>query len=187
MSSVHHHHTGISPDLQDTVAIYSKVMEVCKRSWDADNGGDDEISRIVGFAPLSIRTNVTNRLADKFLEVCLDAHGMTPEVALDGARVFYHDAKSVFGKSSELPPFARRLVDVVRLMTMESKQLRDLRMALFGLAQVSPSQETFMLHYLVFAQDGTLLEEATSMLRAKGFAWIHLEDAISVLNRRTDL
>uniref|UniRef100_A0A7S1Y6J6 Uncharacterized protein n=1 Tax=Grammatophora oceanica TaxID=210454 RepID=A0A7S1Y6J6_9STRA len=170
-------------------------MDVCSQSWEDQYDQEDDLHAIVQFGPNSLRVNITNRLADKFLEVCLDVQGMTPDLALEGCKAFAQDLNELmmFGGSSNskssssqehtLPPFAKRLEDVVNLMSMDTKPLRDLKMALGGLGAGGLSP---VLSYTAFSQDGTLMEEAMSMLRAKGFAWIHLEDAISVLNRRDE-
>jgi hypothetical protein len=168
---------GLSTDLQDTATIYSKVMEVCTIPL----RGDDALDTDLGFAPAFIQTNVTNRLADKFLEVVLDAHGMTPEIRVDGAKVFARDMEGLFG-STDKQSLAMRLLDVSRFMMMETRPMSDLKMALLGLTH--SFGEVNMLDFTVFSHDGTLMDEGTYMLRAKGFSFLHLEDAVSILNRR---
>ena len=120
-----------------------------------------------------------NRVADKFLEVVLDVHEITPNIWREGAKIFARDIQVVFG-SSDLPS-VKRLLDISRLLSMDSKSLEGLFAALAGLV----GAETFLdIHD--FSEDGTILEEATSMVKAKGFAFIHLEDVVSILNRRRD-
>ena len=168
---------GLSPDLYDVANIFSLFIEKCNET----DGFGDELDQ---FAPAAIRLNVIDRLADKFLEVALDAHGMTPDLVLQGCLVVAEDVKILF--SSLRSSLADRLFDVTAFMTMDNKNMRGLRMALFGLSQ-SPNapEEPPLLNFAQFASDGTLLDEATSMIRAKGYG-VHLEDAISVLNRRRD-
>jgi len=168
---------SISPDLQDTANIYSRITEVCSRPL---CGEDCSIEDLL-FAPASIQANVTNRLVDKFLEVALDAHGMTPEIVLEGAMVFARDMEGLFG-STNLQPFTMRLMDVVQFMTMDIKRMGALKIALLGLSH--SFGESNILHFSVFSQDGTLMDEGTYMLRAKGFAFLDLGDAVSILNRR---
>jgi hypothetical protein len=168
---------GLSADLQDTATIYSTIMSVCSRPL-----GD----QLMMFAPASIQTNVTNRLADKFLEVALDAHGMTPDIHPNGAKVFARDMERLLGSKRLLllSPFATRLMDVAELMMWKTRPMRDLKTALLGLTHSFGESNTLNIH--AFSKDGTLIDEAMYMLRAKGFSCLHLEDAVSILNRRTD-
>jgi hypothetical protein len=168
---------GLSPDLYDVANIFSLVIGKCNET----DGFSDELDQ---FAPAAIRLNVIDRLADKFLEVCLDAHAMTPDLVLQGCLVVAEDVNTLFnGLRSSL---ADRLLDVTKFMTMDNKSMHGLRMALFGLSQTPNAPEELpLLNYAQFASDGTLLDEATSMIRAKGYG-VHLEDAISILNRRRD-
>jgi hypothetical protein len=168
---------GLSPDLHDVSRLVSLLLAQCNDSGLESDATDH-------FAPAAIRLHVIDRLADKILEVVQDAHGMTPDLNLKGCLVVAEDAKVLFtGLDSQL---AARLLGVASFMTMDSRQMHSLRMALFGLAQpFSHPDETPLLNYSQFSLDGTLLDEAMSMLRAKGYA-LHLEDAISILNRRKD-
>ena len=171
---------GLSPDLYDVASVFSLIVEKCSGS-----AGGIDTNELESFAPAAIRMNVIDRLADKFLEVVLDAHGMTPELMLKGCLVVAEDMKVLFhGLHS---PLADRLLQVTRFMTMDSKNMHGLRMALFGLSQTPNTLEELpLLKYEQFAFDGTLLDEAISMIRAKGYG-VHLEDAISIMNRRRDV
>jgi hypothetical protein len=80
-------------------------------------------------------------------------------------------------------PFVQRLLDIVNFLSMESKSLEVLFSALGGLVGTS----TTFLDIYDFSSDGTIYEEATSMIKAKGLTWIKLEDAVFILNRRRDL
>jgi hypothetical protein len=171
----------LSPDLHEPNSVFSTVLSVC--SYGTSTEELEEMSSITAFAPLAIRSNVTDRLAEKFLEVALDAHGMTPDITLSGARRFHRDMQILFG-DPPLPPLTLRLFDVTRFMKMDPKPFRELKRAISGLVQPLPSLDS--LHYEAFEQDGTVLDEAISMLRAKGYAWMHLEDALSILNRRDE-
>jgi hypothetical protein len=171
--------SDLSPDLQETLTIFSTVLRICTDvSMPEDQ---DELKSIILFAPMAVRSNITDRLADKFLEVALDAHGSTPDISLDGAKTFYVDVLGLFG-GPPLPPLAMRLIDVAKFMSMEPKQFHEIKLALSGLVQPMPSSGP--LHFESFSQDGTLLDEAVSMIRAKGYTWMHLEDVLSILNRR---
>jgi len=169
---------GLSPDLYDVSSIFSLIVEKCSNPGGFNSDDPDQ------FAPVALRMNVIDRLADKFLEVVLDAHGMTPELISEGCRVVAEDVNFLFhGLHSAL---ADRLLQVTRFMTMDNKNMHGLRMALFGLSQTPNAPEELpLLNYAQFVSDGTLLNEATSMIRAKGYG-LHLEDAISILNRRRD-
>jgi len=136
------------------------------------------------FAPLAIRSNMTDRLAEKFLEVALDAHSITSEIALPGALKFALDMKELFG-AGQLPPLAMRLIDVANLMSMDPKSYHDLRDAFHGLVN-APDSDICSTPFDVedFARDGTLSEQAGSMIAAKGFNWLSLEDVLIVLNSR---
>jgi hypothetical protein len=169
----------LSPDLQETAAVLSTVLRVCTDVTSPED--QEELKSVTAFAPLAIRSNVTDRVAEKFLEVALDAHGMTPDMTLNGAKSFDGDVVALFG-DPPLPPLAMRLFDVTRFMTMDPKPFRELKMAISGLVQ--PILSAGPLHVETFEQDGTLLDEAVSMIRAKGYAWMHLDEVLSIFNRR---
>lgn len=174
--------TDLSAELRETKVILSQFHQVCNSILIAVTEDDEEANDdllIAHFAPVGIRKHVMNRVADKFLEVVLDVHEITPNIWREGAKIFARDIQVVFG-SSDLPS-VKRLLDISRLLSMDSKSLEGLFAALAGLV----GAETFLdIHD--FSEDGTILEEATSMVKAKGFAFIHLEDVVSILNRRRD-
>jgi hypothetical protein len=169
----------ISPDLQESLAVFSKVLRVCVDIPSSKE--QDELKSIISFAPMAIRSNVTDRMADKLLEVALDAHGMTPDIELSGAKTFHRDVRGLFG-SPPLPPLAMRLLDVTTFMSMDNKPFQEMKLAISGLLHQTPVSGPLL--YEEFVQDGTLLDEAVLMVRAKGYTWIHLEDVVSILNRR---
>jgi hypothetical protein len=170
----------LSPDLQATATIFSTVLRVCTEVSSPDN--QEESTSVSAFAPMAIRSNVTDRVAEKFLEVALDAHGMTPEITFAGAKCFHSDVMALLGDLPH-PPLAMRLFDVTKFMTIPPKSFHELSMAISCLVQVDPFVEP--LHIGAFEEDGTVLDEAVSMLRAKGFSWMYLEEALSILNRRS--
>lgn len=168
---------GLSPDLHDVSRLVSLVLA-------QSNDFTLESDEAERFAPAAIRLHVIDRLADKFLEVILDAHGITPDLNLKGCLLVAEDVKALFNGLRS--PLAARLLGITTFMTMDSRQMHALRMALFGLARpFSHPDESPFVSYSQFSSDGTLLDEAISMLQAKGYA-LHLEDAISILNRRKD-
>ena len=95
-------------------------------------------------------------------------------------KVFARDVSSLI-PHSDLSE-TRRLFDLTKLMTTNYNDIQALFYALGGLLGSSDS----FLYIEAFAADATLYEEALSMVRAKGFAFLSLEDTVSVLNRRRD-
>lgn len=137
------------------------------------------------YASQRMRESVLSLLAEQFLQVALNADGMTLELAESGSRVFATQVQSVFGifaTMTELPLTVQRLLDVTRWMSMEYSELSGVGNALCGLAGI-PAPLTMD----PFVQDDRLAEEAMAMLQAKGFISMELADAISILNRRVDL
>ena len=176
-------HHGISADLQETATLYKAVMSVCTTEPKVNAEPDDK-DAIDGFAPLAIKCNVTDRLAEKFLEVALDAHAMTPEIVLFGAKQFATDMIELFGVG-QLPPIGMRLRDVSNFMALETKPYNDLRSAFQALIDLPTEDgETARFRIDDFLRDGTVAEQAGSMVAAKGFTWLSLEDVLSVFNRR---
>lgn len=214
-----------SPDLDEPVHVSSVVVRVCDaaiarasssssterapRSAPAASAPAEGVAR---YAPRSMIAEVAGRIAEKFLEVALDAHGTVPDVGLGGAREFRRDARvvaEIFDGDDGMPPprrhrrrrhpSFRRLIDVVDLMAMEPNRFGAFREALIGLVvRGDEGEETAtmefdddddfgadrFLSYDDFASDGTVLDEAHSMIRAKGFGSLELEDVVSIMNRR---
>ena len=196
-------HDELSPELKETNVVLAQFLNVCDKAVGPRSGdssgqqdGDGDIpsdlpSQVVRFAPSAMRDHVLNRLADKFMEVALDVHSVTPDIYQTGATVFARDVHTLLGSSvsgdggssssyNELP-LLQRLLDLTRLMSMTTSSLQGLAHALGGLTGgvfLDPED---------FASDGTLQQEAMSMIQAKGFKWLELDDVISVLNRRRDL
>ena len=97
-----------------------------------------------------------------------------------------------------------RVLDASALMTLDPSRLRSLREALRGLVAVrdggiagalfggggsdlTTAEDPEMSHRLSindFYADERLVDEARSMLAAKGFGSLGLEDAVSIMNRR---
>ena len=212
-----HHVDELSPELKETNVVLSQFLLICSKAVGPNSssrgtlGGDqqdgaagnyspsDLPSQVVRFAPSAIRDHVLNRLADKFMEVALDVHSMTPDIYQTGATVFARDVQTLLGYGrgggddddddgaaatgccySELP-LLLRLLDLTHLMSLDSSSLQVLSGGLTGLAGVT------YLDSNDFASDATLNQEAMSMIQAKGFKWLELGDVISVLNRRRDL
>jgi hypothetical protein len=176
--------TDVSPDLQETQRLLDTFLNVCDESLvdtDADHAAAAAVIEIAGFAPRGMRDRALDRVASHLLEVALDVQGMTPDIFRPGSMAFARDVNSLFAESL-VPPSALRLLDILELMTLESRQLAQLGNTLCGLAgQPPPLSDEY------FTDDSRLFEEAMSMIRAKGLVWIELGDVFAILNRRRDL
>jgi hypothetical protein len=166
----------LSYDLQETASIYSMVLLMCSETDSSKSFGNDLFS---SHASLAIQSNVTQKLSEKFLEVAFDDHDLISQVTLTGAQRFHTDMTCLF-ESEVLPPITMRLLDVTKFMTMDTKTFLDLKLAITAL--IHPTDEHLSVE--AFGQDGTALDEAVSMIKAKGYDWIYLEDALSIFNRR---
>ena len=69
-----------------------------------------------------------------------------------------------------------------RLMALDTSQLSALCNALRALVSFNGEGEALFISD--FAADSRLLEEADSMLVAKGFGSLALEEAVAIINRR---
>jgi hypothetical protein len=176
--------TDVSPDLQETQRLLNTFLNVCDESLvetDADQAAAAAVIEIAGFAPRGMRERALDRVASHVMEVALDVQGMTPDIYRPGSMAFARDVNSLFAESL-VPPSALRLLDILELMTLESRQLAQLGNTLCGLSgQPPPLSDEY------FTDDSRLFEEAMSMIRAKGLVWIELGDVFAILNRRRDL
>ena len=105
---------------------------------------------------------------------------MTPDIWQKGARIFSRDVNVILAGCSDLP-LVQRLLDITGLLVMEPGSMQGLFAALGGLVGA-----TDFLDVHDFTADGTIHDEAVSMLKVKGFQYLELSDASSVLNRRRD-
>jgi hypothetical protein len=173
----------LSAELKETRSVLLILHQVCYSILDVPDEGQFEeessLERLTAqFAPRAIQRHVMTRVADKFLEVVLDTHDMTPDLYLLGSEVFSRDVESLVGEFSDLP-LVKRLLDITALLT--SKSVDGLVDALGGLVGASS-----FLDIHDFTSDDKIYDEAVMMLQAKGFSHLELKDAISVLNRRRD-
>jgi hypothetical protein len=170
--------SDLSVELRETKFALDVFAKVCNSIVPKDDQTDSSDGQIQQIAPLEMKKQVMERLADKFMEVAMDIHGMTPDIWQAGANVFARDVKAIFEQTPF--PLSGRLLDVVALMSMNSNSSQGLFFALSGLvgSEFLDTQD--------FANDGRLFEEATSMVKAKGLRWLELEDVVSILNRRRD-
>ena len=214
---------ALSPDLNEAVHVLSVVLNVCDAVLRGVHNvfeaaiyrGHKSVAETVGrnymhkcnafgFASKAIKSNLAQRLNEKFLEVALDVHEMIPEVRCGGAEQFYFDINVIVGmffsdQNRELISHSveaatdntfSRLIHASTLMTMDFAKLSLLREAIHDLTKsndaASQAEDCFdePLTYDTFEVDGTLHEEAKSMLNAKGLLFLEVEDSISILNRR---
>lgn len=175
---------SLSPDLRETARILALFIHVCDGSsltTAATASFGREVQGSSDFAGTRMCEGVLTLVADKLLEVAMNFQGETPDLLTGGCAVFARDVHSLFG-SALLPLEALRLLDISRVMAMDSAGLVHIGGVLCGLAGLpAPLPED------AFMGDERLHEEATSMVRAKGLAFAEVEDVISVLNRRRDL
>lgn len=156
---------------------------------------------IISYGSGSMHNALAFSVSEKFMEIAVDPQGMTPEIHQGGARQFHYDVTAfarIFegcaGKSKlDDAAVFERVTAASRLMSLESSQLQILREALLGL--VIPNESFFLrrgedlthadrLRMEDFYADERLMDEAQSMLGAKGFGSLRLEDAVSIINRR---
>ena len=162
----------LSNDLLATREILACVLDVCMAP-------DETTPAKYVYAHQVVREGILQWTASKFLESLLD-ESLVTEILAVGGRVVHKDAQLLFGGLVELPPTALRLLDVTH--ALQDTQLASIGDALCGLAGQPPP-----LTIDLFALDESLYDQAVSMVRAKGWLWLDLQDLLSVLNRRVDL
>ena len=135
---------------------------------------------ILWHAARQLRDEVLTNLSLKFLEVLLNWHGIDDGNGInsEGMELISSHVELMFGQAL-LPHTAMRLRDVCKLI-LDRGDATALMDALCGLAgQPAPPLEIDS-----FVLDDRILEEATSMLRAKKYLWLELQDALLIINRR---
>jgi hypothetical protein len=176
---------SLSPDLRETARVMRIFLGACERTSRPSRaqtyGRQETHKEVDDFAAGRLRDGVVTLVSEKLLEVAMNYQGMTPDLFDSGCNMFAQDVNSIFA-SSRLPITALRLLDIARAMATDSASLVRIGGVLCGLAGMPAPlpEDTFM-------GDERLHEEATSMIRAKGFVFLAVEDIISVLNRRRDL
>jgi len=153
--------------------------------------------------PLKILKNISQRVEEKFLDIALDYNNMIPELNITGCTYFSHDVEhianvfriSIVDKGSQedgalaLNTF-NRLKDVTKLMAMEDGKFKSLCNAIRMLLAeplLDSLENNYNVHPVIIdelEEDGTLYNEAQSMILAQGFQYLNLRDAINVMNRR---
>ena len=162
----------LSPDLLAVQETLSCVLETCSVT-------DNKTPTQYSYAQKVVREGILQWASSKFLETLLD-ESLVTEILAVGGRVVHNDVQLLFGGETELPPAALRLLDVTH--ALQDVHLASIGDALCGLAGQPPP-----LTIELFALDERLYDQAVSMIRAKGWLWLDLQDLLSVLNRRVDL
>jgi hypothetical protein len=189
-------HDDLPAELQTVRSLLQQLMHVCDAVLAqvdvATSEGDSRETEaslaatweVASYAAQAMKKNVMDRLADKFLEIVLD-EGMVPEIVEHGARAFAWNIRALFGDDVQgtSGPLIGRLMEVASFFMLDSKQLMGLKSALMGLTRTFSAQQQ-LLDLRQLAADGTIYDEAVSMIRAKGLVLLDLEDVISILNRR---
>ena len=187
----------ISSELFEGYQLIKAFSEVCidkmKHDNVINNGNNNNLSQI----PIDLMKNVARRIEDAFLEVALDYNGMVPELSYMGCRIFSLDISFIGNlfhldelKSPDFP--FSRLLDLSRLMAMDITKFETLRDAMRDLLSspldlISRNNNEVVIDTEVLAQlddDGTLFNEAQSMIVAQGFNSLTLDDVVNILNRR---
>ena len=175
----------LSPDLNDSIHILSVTLKACQTSESRISSMKVKTAEMMYFGCRSIEKKLSYAIGRKFLDVALDPMGMCPEVHLDGAKQFCHDVctfKALFQHTTSSEGPLERAVAASRLMALETSQLSALRNALRALVSFNGEGEALFISD--FAEDSRLIEESDSMLAAKGFGSLALEEAVSIINRR---
>lgn len=167
---------------------------------------EQSMMTMLSFGNRSVFSTLLSAISGKFMEIAVDPQGMAPEIRRGGALQFNHDIltfaelfdsqdfPSIF--STNINPMERACA-ASRLMSAEPAQIQSLRQALNDLATPSSGIITLFerrndveehdtilrLNLDDFYADERLVEEAHSMLSAKGYGILELEEAISILNR----
>jgi len=158
------------------------------------------------FGNRSVFGTLSSAISAKFLEIAVDPQGMAPEIRRGGAQQFNHDVLT-FAELFDSHSFPSRISTNInpmeracaasRLMSAEPAHIQSLRKALNDLATPSSGiitllerrndveEHDFMprLNLDDFYADERLVEEAQSMLSAKGYGVLELEEVISIINR----
>jgi len=175
----------LSPDLNDSIHVLSVTLKACQIAAAKVNSMDSRTAEMMYFGSQSIENSLSHAVGCKFLDIGLDPMGMCPEIYLDGAKQFCHDVcafKRLFQHTTSSEGPMERAVAASRLMSLDESPLTALRDALCALISSDTGSEALFISD--FAADSRLLEEAESMLDAKGFGSLALEEAVSIMNRR---
>lgn len=205
-------HFALSPDLNDSIHVISVGVKACNKLLGKSMPSSDTspLSSHLNHGCKSIHDALKFSIGQKLLDIAIDPQGMTPEICISGAMQFQHDVNtfdSLFraggssgGGGAEPGPLERAL-SASRLMSLELSQIDGIRGALHDLAVRSSAvngsyfghgrddkvENQCAIQRLIvddFYGDERLMDEAVSMLEAKGFGAFSLDEAVSILNRR---
>lgn len=175
----------LSPDLNDSIHVLSTCLKACQTAESRISSMKVKTAEMMYFGCQSIQDSLSYAIGRKFLDVALDPMGMCPEIHLGGAKQFCHDVctfKALFQHTTSSEGPLERAVAASRLMALDTSQLAVLRNALRALVSFNGEGEALFISD--FVDDSRLLKEADSMLAAKGFGSLALEEAVSIINRR---
>lgn len=175
----------LSPDLNDSIHVLSVTLKACQSAAAKVDSMGIKTAGMMYFGSRSIEKNLSHAVGCKFLDIGLDPMGMCPEIYLEGAKQFCHDVCSfehLFQHNTPSEGPMERAVAASRLMSLDESPLTALRDALCALISSDTGSEALFISD--FAADSRLLQEAESMLGAKGFGSLALEEAVSIMNRR---
>mmetsp|Transcript_25051 Transcript_25051/g.39368 ORF Transcript_25051/g.39368 Transcript_25051/m.39368 type:complete len:850 (+) Transcript_25051:48-2597(+) len=175
----------LSPDLNDSIHVLFVTLTACQSVAAKVDSMDTRTAEMMYFGSQSIEKNLSHAVGCKFLDIGLDPMGMCPEIYLEGAKQFCHDVCSfehLFHHSTSSEGPMERALAASRLMSLDESPLTALRDALCALISSDTGSEALFISD--FAADSRLLQEAESMLDAKGFGSLALEEAVSIMNRR---
>eukprot|EP00986_Skeletonema_menzelii_P004930 scaffold1724_cov150-Skeletonema_menzelii.AAC.3 len=175
----------LSPDLNDSIHVLSVTLKACQTAAAKVDSMDSRTAEMMYFGSQSIENSLSHAVGCKFLDIGLDPMGMCPEIYLEGAKQFCHDVcsfKHLFQHTTLGEGPMERAVAASRLMSLDESPLTALRDALCALISSDTGSEALFISD--FAADSRLLQEAESMLNAKGFGSLALEEAVSIINRR---
>jgi len=176
----------LSPDLNDSIHILSTTLQACQIAAAKVSSMDSVTAEMMYFGSQSIENSLSYAVGCKFLDIALDPMGMCPEIYIEGAKQFCHDVcafKHLFQHTTSSEGPMERAVAASLLMSLDESPLSTLRDALRALISSGAGSEG-ALFISDFSADSRLLQEAESMLDAKGFGSLALEEAVSIINRR---
>ena len=202
-------HFALSPDLNDSIHVLSVGVKTCNKVMGKSMPSLDtnQLSNHLNHGCKSIHDALKFSIGQKLLDIAIDPQGMTPEIYISGAMQFQHDVNTfdrLFraggGNGGAEPGPFERAVSASRLMSLELSQIEGIRSALRDLAIRSSAgvgshyghgrdvevenQCAKRLDVDDFFGDERLMNEAVSMLEAKDFGSLSLDEAVSILNRR---
>ena len=203
----------LSLDLTDSFHLISVVLQACQKSlttvedmMSSQSNSNESSSglattQMLSYGAYAIKNALSTSISQKLLDIAIDPQGMTPEIHLSGAQQFRCDAMSIvhlFSSRTDQNGTGplERVAAASHLMSLTSTQLQQLKQILFDLSAshnkigsmfaggIEDEGIGVRLEVESFYSDERLVMEAESMLSAKGFHALALEEALSIINRR---